>query len=107
MSGNLSLFLLLLAYSTSSSVSCDLIGPVRDHQIVQQVAARIIRFCHIESHQIIADVLTKPLANPIFHHLVNPIVFRTPGEDRWPNPMKDSSIQGEARNTPNIEENQV
>ena len=77
------------------------------HSVREAVAARIIRFCHIESHQNIVDVLTKPLANPIFHHLVNPIVFRTPGEDRWPNPMKDSSIQGEARNTPNIEENQV
>ena len=61
------------------------------HRVREAVAARIIRFCHIESHQNIADILTKPLGNPIFHHLVNPIVFRTPGEDRWPRGGKEHS----------------
>ena len=50
------------------------------HQICEAVAARIIRFCHIDSSINIADVLTKPLANPTFHHLLKPMLFRNPGE---------------------------
>ena len=69
------------------------------HRIREAVAARIIRFCHIDSSINIADVLTKPLANPTFHHLVKPMLFRNPGEQRWPSspsptPM-ELSVQGE------------
>ena len=52
------------------------------HQTREAVAARAIRFCHIESEINVADVLTKPLPNPVFHSLIRPFLFRLPnGED--------------------------
>ena len=54
------------------------------HRVREAVAARIIRFCHIDTQIYVADILTKPLPNPVFHHLVKPLLFRSPGEQRWP-----------------------
>lgn len=63
------------------------------HRTREAVAARIIRFCHIDSQVNVADLLTKPLPNPNFHHLVKPLLFRNPGEPSWP--VKLVEIQGE------------
>ena len=68
------------------------------HRVREAVAARLIRFCHIESSRNVADVLTKPLPNPVFHHLIKPFLFRNPGEQRWPmllSEVQDSQIKGE------------
>ena len=48
------------------------------------MTARAIRFCHIESEINVADVLTKPLPNPVFHSLIRPFLFRLPNWERWP-----------------------
>ena len=47
------------------------------HRVREAVVARIIRFCHIDTQINVADVLTKPLPNPVFHHLVNLCYFET------------------------------
>ena len=73
------------------------------HHVREAIAARLIHFCHIDSKINVADVLTKPLDNQTFHHLIRPFLFRNPGEPRWPpehkvlsvfDPLaKDSTIQ--------------
>ena len=50
------------------------------HRVHEAVAVRLIRFCHIDSKINVADVLTKPLDNQSFHHLIRPFLFRNPGE---------------------------
>lgn len=69
------------------------------HRVREAVAARIIRFCHIDTQLNIADVLTKPLPNPIFHFLVKPMLFRNPGDSRWLK-LTDFGIEGEAISDP-------
>ena len=54
------------------------------HRVCEAIAARIVRFCHIDTQVNIADVLTKPLVGPTFHQLVSPLLFRNPGEEKWP-----------------------
>ena len=54
------------------------------HRVREAIAARIVRFCHIDTQVNIADVLTKPLVGPTFHQLVSPLLFRNPGEEKWP-----------------------
>ncbi len=48
------------------------------HKIRECIAAKIVRFCHIESSQNIADILTKPLHNDPFLYLVKMHLFRVP-----------------------------
>ena len=49
------------------------------HRVREAVAARIIRFCHIESKLNLADLLTKPL-NPTQHYqLTTQLLFRQHG----------------------------
>ena len=64
------------------------------HRTREAIAARSIRFCHIESGVNIADLMTKPLPNALFHHLVKPILFRNPGDPRWPE-KQEVEVQGE------------
>ena len=40
------------------------------HRVCEAIAARLICFCHIDSKINVADVLTKPLDNQSFHHLI-------------------------------------
>ena len=54
------------------------------HRVREAIAARIIRFCHIDTNLNVADALTKPLGNAEFHNLVKPCLFRNPGGPRWP-----------------------
>ena len=48
------------------------------HCVREAIAAKIIRFCHVNSEDNFADVLTKPLANQEFHKLIKPYLFRVP-----------------------------
>ena len=54
------------------------------HRVREAIAARLIRFCHIDTEVNLADILTKPLANDDFHRLAKPLLFRHPGEARLP-----------------------
>ena len=43
------------------------------------------------------NVLARPLPNAVFHHLIEPFLFRNPGEQRWPmllSEVQDSQIKG-------------
>ena len=62
------------------------------HRVHKAIAARLICFCHIDSKINVADVLTKPLDNQTFHHLIRPFLFRNPGEPRWPPEHKVLSV---------------
>ena len=48
------------------------------HRVRECIAAKIVRFVHIESVQNIADCLTKPLPNEQFLYLVKQHLFRVP-----------------------------
>ena len=54
------------------------------HRVREAIAARLIRFCHVDTKMNVADVLTKPLCNDDFHWLIKPFLFRNPGEARLP-----------------------
>ena len=62
------------------------------HRVREAIAARLIRFCHIDSKINVTDVLTKPLDNQSSHHLIRPFLFRNPGEPRWPPENKVLSV---------------
>ena len=65
------------------------------HRTREAIAARAIRFCHVDSEVNLADLMTKPLPNPTFHALVKPLLFRNPGEAKWPEQTKGKETQGE------------
>ena len=48
------------------------------HQVCKTIAAKIINFAHLPLTANIADVLTKPLSNEIFHGLMKDYLFRRP-----------------------------
>jgi len=48
------------------------------HRIRECIAAKVLRFVHINTKTNLADVLTKPLANDDFLRLVKPVLFRLP-----------------------------
>ena len=62
------------------------------YRVREAIAARLIRFCHIDSKIKVADVLTKPLDNQTFHLLIRPFLFRNPGEPWWPPEHKVLSV---------------
>ena len=57
---------------------------IAQHRVCKAIAARLIRFWHIDSKINVVDVLTKPLDNQTFHHLIRPFLFNNPGEPQWP-----------------------
>ena len=63
------------------------------HRVREAIAAKILRFAHVRSEENLADILTKPLANPIFHYLVRPILFRVPMHVRLDD-KEPTTIQG-------------
>jgi hypothetical protein len=46
------------------------------HRVREAIAANIIRFIKVDTKDNYADCLTKPLAGPIFHSIVSPLLFR-------------------------------
>ena len=73
------------------------------HHVLEAIAARLIRFCHIDSKINVADVLTKPLDNQSFHHLIRPFLFRNPGEPRWPPENKVLSVFDPLAKDPSVQ----
>ena len=53
------------------------------HHIREAIAVRLIN---------VADVLSKPLDNRTFRCLIRPVLFRNPGEPRWPPEHKVLSV---------------
>ena len=52
------------------------------HRVKEAIAAKVLRFAHIKSEENLADALTKALANPTFHALIRPVLFRLPAHVR-------------------------
>ena len=48
------------------------------HRVCEAIAIGVIKFMHISSEYNYADILTKPLSNISFHHLIKPLLFRDP-----------------------------
>ena len=48
------------------------------HRVREAVAARIIEFGHIDTHDNVADICTKPLPGPQFTKLTGEYLFRKP-----------------------------
>jgi len=48
------------------------------HRVREMIASKTVNFAHIPSTENIADVLTKPLNNEIFHNLMKEYMFRRP-----------------------------
>jgi len=48
------------------------------HRIRECVAAKVLRFVHIDTKTNLADILTKPLSNDDFLRLAKPVLFRLP-----------------------------
>ena len=45
------------------------------HRVREAIAAKIIKFCHIDGKKNVADVMTKFLACPNFWPLIEPVLF--------------------------------
>ena len=48
------------------------------HQVCKAISGRIVNFVHIHSETNFVDMLSKPLANDLFHTLVKPLLFHIP-----------------------------
>ena len=48
------------------------------HRVREAIAVKILRFAYVRSEKNLADILIKPIANPIFYALVKPILFKVP-----------------------------
>jgi hypothetical protein len=48
------------------------------HRVREAIAARYIRFGHIDTKINVADICTKPLAGPAFRNLTGKYLFRKP-----------------------------
>src|SRR5687767_8455293 len=61
------------------------------HKVRESIAVRFIRYGHIRSEENVADLLTKPLACPLFEKLCSKYIFRKaesskvgPNNDKYP-----------------------
>ena len=46
------------------------------HRIREAISAKIMRFSYMSSLRNVADILTKPVGNEIFHTLTKPMLFQ-------------------------------
>lgn len=46
------------------------------HRVREAIAAKIMRFVKVRTEHNCADILTKPLKNPVFHEITSKILFR-------------------------------
>jgi hypothetical protein len=56
--------------SVPSSVLKKKQNTIAYHQVREAVAAKVMRFAYVKSKESVSDILTKPLSNESFHHLV-------------------------------------
>jgi hypothetical protein len=60
------------------------------HRVHEAIAANIIRFIKVDTKDNYADCLTKPLAGPICHSIVSPLLFRKPSSFLMTKTSKES-----------------
>ena len=53
------------------------------HQVRETIVAKVMRFAYVKSEENISDILTKPLSNERFHHLVKNCFFRVREIQKW------------------------
>jgi hypothetical protein len=68
------------------------------HRVRESIAAGIIRFFHIPSTENLADILTKPLNNHLFHQITEAILF-TPSSSPTPQDPNISFLTPTTTNT--------
>ena len=66
------------------------------HRIREAIAARIVRFAHVDSVNNYSDVLTKPLPPAIHQALIKPWLFRQPPFNLPKAPVADEALDGTA-----------
>ncbi len=54
------------------------------HRVREAIAAKILCFYHVSTHDNLADIMTKPLPAITFYRLVKPLLFRSPKYDQAP-----------------------
>ena len=68
----------VLNTSVPSSVLKKKYNAIAHHCVREAIAAMVLRFAYVKSEENVSDILTKPLSNEIFHHLVRKLLFRVP-----------------------------
>jgi hypothetical protein len=52
------------------------------HRVREAIAEKVMRFAYVKSEDNVSDILTKPLSNEKFHHLVKNWLFRVPKTEK-------------------------
>jgi hypothetical protein len=71
----------VLNTTVPSSVLLKKHNAIAYQRVREAITARIMRFAYIKSEENVSYVLTKPLSNEKFHHLVKRWLFRVPEKD--------------------------
>jgi hypothetical protein len=68
----------VLNTSVPSSVLKKKHNAIAYHGVREAIAAKVMRFAYVKSEENVSDILTKPLSNERFHHLVKNWLLRVP-----------------------------
>jgi hypothetical protein len=68
----------VLNTSAPSSVLKKKHNAIAYHCVREAIAAKVMRFAYVKSEENVSDILTKPLSNAKFHHLVKNWLFVFP-----------------------------
>ena len=72
----------VLNTSVPSSVLKKKHNAIAYHRVREAIAAKVMRFAYVKSKDNVSDILTKPLINEKFHHLVKNWLFRVPKTEK-------------------------
>ena len=72
----------VLNTSVPSSVLKKKHNAIAYHRVQEAIAAKVMRFAYVKSDENVSDILTKPLSNEKFHHLVKNWLFRVPKTEK-------------------------
>jgi len=72
----------VLNTSVPSSVLKKKHNAIAYHRVREAIAAKVMRFAYVKSEENVSDILTKPLSNEKFHHLVKNWLFRVPKTEK-------------------------
>jgi hypothetical protein len=72
----------VLNTSIPSSVLKKKHNAIAYHCVREGTAAKAMRFACVKSEENVSDILTKPLSNEKFHHLVKNLLFRAPKTEK-------------------------
>jgi hypothetical protein len=68
----------VLNASIPSSVLKKKHNAIAYHRVREAIAAKVMRFAYVKSKENVSEILTKPLSNERFHHLVKDWLFCVP-----------------------------